>query len=84
MATTSQVLGFLIPNGGYYAVGDEYEGIQFLECEPITKAQFEAGFAQYDAWKAERETAIEAAKSAAQAKLAVLGLTADDLKALGL
>lgn len=84
MATTSQVLGFLIPNGGYYAVGDDYEGIQFLECEPITKAQFEAGFAQYDAWKAEQDAAEVAAKETVQAKLAALGLTADDLKALGL
>jgi hypothetical protein len=33
---------------------------------------------------AERETGLEIAKAAAQAKLAALGLTADDLKALGL
>jgi hypothetical protein len=84
MATTNQVLGFLIPNGGYVAVGDTYEGIQFVECDPITKAQFEAGFAQYDAWKAEQEASAAAAKAAAEAKLAALGLTADDLKALGL
>ncbi len=84
MATTSQVLGFLIPNGGYYAVGDHYEGIQFLECEPITKAQFEAGFAQYDSWKADQDAAAVTAKETAQAKLAALGLTTDDLKALGL
>lgn len=84
MATTNQVLGFLIPNGGYVAVGDTYEGIDFVECEPITKAQFEAGFAQYDAWKAEQNAAAQVAKEAAQAKLAALGLTTDDLKALGL
>ena len=84
MATTRDVLGMLIPNGGYVAVGEDYEGIQFLECEPITKAEFEAGFAQYDAWKAEQNAAAVAAKAAAEAKLAALGLTADDLKALGL
>jgi hypothetical protein len=84
MATTSQVLGFLIPNGGYYAVGDDYEGIQFIECEPITKAQFTAGFAQYDAWKAEQDANAATAKATAEAKLAALGLTTDDLKALGL
>ena len=84
MATLQEVLGMLIPNGGYVAVGKDYEGIQFLECEPITKAQFEAGFAQYDAWKAKQEAKAEADKAAAQAKLAALGLTADDLKALGL
>ena len=84
MATTSQVLGMLIPDGGYVAKGDEYEGIEFLECEPITKAQFTAGFAQYDAWKAEQSAKAATDKASAQAKLAALGLTADDLKALGL
>jgi hypothetical protein len=84
MATISEVLGMLIPNGGYVAVGDKYEGITFLECEPITKAQFEAGFAQYDLWKAEQDAKTVADKEAAQAKLAALGLTAEDLKALGL
>jgi hypothetical protein len=84
MATLSQVLGMLIPNGGYVANGDSYEGIEFLECEPITKAQFEAGFAQFDAWKTEQDTKAAADKAAAQAKLAALGLTANDLKALGL
>jgi len=83
MATIQEVLGMLIPNGGYVARGDQYEGIEFLECEPITKAQFEAGFAQYDAWKAERVAAAVAAKEAAIAKLAALGLDLDDLKALG-
>lgn len=84
MATSQQVLAMLIPDGGYVQYGEEYEGIQFLECEPITKAQFEAGFAQYDAWKVEQDAQAAAKKAAAEAKLAALGLTADDLKALGL
>ena len=84
MTTAAQVLGMLIPNGGYVAVGEDYEGIEFLECKPITKAQFEAGFAQYDAWKAEQSAKAATHKASAQAKLAALGLTADDLKALGL
>jgi hypothetical protein len=84
MATSGQVLGMLIPDGGYVQTGTEFEGIQFIECEPITKAQFEAGFAQFDAWKAEQETKALAAKQSAQAKLSALGLTAEDLKALGL
>jgi hypothetical protein len=84
MATAREVLGFLIPNGGYVLRGNEYEGIEFIEATPITKAQFEAGFAQYDAWKAEQDAAQAAAKETAQAKLAALGLTTDDLKALGL
>ena len=84
MATIQQVLGMLIPNGGYVATGDSFEGIEFIECEPITKAQFTAGFAKYDAYKAEQDAKASADKATAQAKLAALGLTADDLKALGL
>ena len=83
MANAAQVLEMLLPNGGWYISGEDYEGIQFLQCEPITKAQFQAGFAQYDAWKAEQDAAQATAKARAQAKLAALGLTADDLQALG-
>ena len=83
MANAAQVLEMLLPNGGWYISGEDYEGIQFLQCEPITKAQFEAGFAQYDAWKAEQDVVKATAKAQAQAKLAALGLTADDLQALG-
>ena len=84
MATGTDVLRFLLPEGGWFIAGDDYDGIQFLECEPITKEQFMAGFAQYDAWKAAQDAALAADKTAAEAKLAALGLTTDDLKALGL
>jgi hypothetical protein len=84
MANLQNVLGMLIPNGGYVAIGDTYEGIDFIECDPITKAEFEAGFAAYDAWKAQKDAEALAAKESAQAKLSALGLTGDDLKALGL
>ncbi len=84
MAKSYEVLSMLIPNGGYVQYGEEYEGIQFLECEPITKAEFEGGYAQYDAWKADQDAAKVQAKASAEAKLAALGLTTDDLKALGL
>ncbi len=85
MTTSIEVMAFLRPNGGYVQVGTEYEGISFEpSCEPFTKAEYEAGFAQYDAWKAQQEADQVAAKAAAEAKLEALGLTADDLKALGL
>jgi hypothetical protein len=75
MATTTQVLGMLIPNGGYVATGDTYEGIQFIDCQPITKSEFEAGFAIFDKWQDDQ------AKSKAQTKqtlLKRLGITADE------
>ena len=84
MATGTEVLEMLIPNGGWYMASDTFESIQFIECQPITEAEFNAGFAQYDAWKAEQDANAAAAKAAAEAKLAALGLTTDDLKALGL
>jgi hypothetical protein len=79
MANATQVLEMLIPQGGWYISGDDYEGIQFLECEPITKAQFTAGFAKYDAWKAEQNAKAAADKTALLAKL---GITADEAKLL--
>lgn len=40
MATASEVLEMLIPNGGWISTGQDYEGVQFLECEPISKKNF--------------------------------------------
>ena len=79
MAKPREVLEMLYPNGGWAINGEEYEGIQFLECEPITKAEYEAGFAKYDAWKSEQD-ATKAAQKAAL--LDRLGITADEAKLL--
>ena len=84
MATHLEILGFLRPDGGYIANGDDYAGINFLECEPFTKAEYEAAFDLVDAAKAQAEADKAAAKAASQAKLAALGLTVEDLKVLGL
>ncbi len=84
MAQPFEVLAFLRPEGGYVQYGLEYEGIQFLECEPITKEQYEAGFDQYDAFKAKQDADKATAKAVAESKLAALGLTTEDLRALGL
>jgi hypothetical protein len=84
MASSFEVLGMLIPNGGYVQYGDDFEGIEFLDCKPITKKQYQDGFAKYDAWKAEQDAAKAEAKATAQAKLTAIGLTVEDLTALGL
>lgn len=75
MATIKQVLEMLIPDGGYVATGDTFEGIQFVEAQPITKAKFEAGFAQFDEWKAQQDLAAASAKAAL---LQRLGITAEE------
>jgi hypothetical protein len=79
MATGAQVLSMLIPEGGWAISGDDFDGITFIEAKPITKAAFDAGFAQYDAWKAEQEATKAAAKAAL---LERLGITEDEAKLL--
>ena len=79
MARGNEVLNMLIPQGGWIISGNDYEGITFLECEPITKTDYEAGFAKYDAWKAEQDSKAAADKAALLTKL---GITADEAKLL--
>jgi hypothetical protein len=79
MATAAEVLTMLIPNGGWVVLGEDYENIQFLECQPITKAQFIAGLADYDNWKIQQAEAKETARAAI---LDRLGLSADEAKLL--
>ena len=75
MATGAEVLSMLIPSGGWVITGNKYSGIQFLECEPITEANFLAGFAQFDDFKNEQEL-VKANKKVEL--LDRLGITADE------
>jgi hypothetical protein len=75
MASAGDVLAMLLPDGGWVTRGNDYESIEWISCEPISKEAFEAGFAQYDAWKAEQETTKAADKAAL---LQRLGITADE------
>ena len=84
MATGAEVLSMLCPDKEWVIYGDDYDSIQWIKGEPITKLQFDDGFAQVDFLKAEQAEAKAVAKASAEAKLEALGLTADDLKALGL
>ncbi len=85
MAKAGEVLTMLCPNVEFVLIGQDFDDIDWLGAKaPITKKQFEDGFAEYDAWKAEQDAAQVSAKTAAQAKLAALGLTVEDLTALGL
>jgi hypothetical protein len=75
MITGAQVLEMLIPSGGWVITGDSFEGIEFLECDPITEQEFNDGYA-----KAEKYFA-DMAKTQAEAKAALLerlGITADE------
>jgi hypothetical protein len=85
MAIGADVLAMLCPTGGWIITENNFDSIVWVDERPrCTEEQFNAGFAQYDAWKAEQDAALAADKANATAKLEALGLTADDLKALGL
>ena len=85
MISAGDVLEMLCPAGGWTIVGNDFDGITWVDERPrCTKVQFEAAFAQYDAWKSEQDAIKVTAKAAAEGKLTALGLTIDDLRALGL
>ena len=79
MAKGGEVLTMLCPEKEWVISGDDFNSIQWIKGDPITKTQFDAGFAQYDAWKAEQDAKAAADKAALLAKL---GITADEAKLL--
>jgi len=71
MTRGSDVLAMLRPDGGWIIRDNDFDQIEWISCEPLTEAEFKAGFAKYDAWKAEQETAKAAEKAALLAKLGI-------------
>lgn len=81
----TKCLKIVNPNGIYILDGDDYEGLTWLSDSP--KPTKEELFAVWDQVLANENAEAEAkaqAKATAQAKLASLGLTVEDLQALGL
>jgi hypothetical protein len=74
---------FIRPNAEFVLTGDELTWLDENQTEP-TEAEIEAGWVSYQAAQAAEAEAKAQAKAAAQAKLAALGLTVEDLTALGL
>lgn len=74
---------FIRPNAEFVLTGDDLEWLDQNQSEP-TQDEIQSGWVAYQA-KLEADKVEAAAKKAAvEAKLAKLGLDADDLKALGL
>jgi hypothetical protein len=74
--TGANVLEMYIPQGGWIISGDDYSDIVWVdESIKITKAKFEAGFAEYETFKTASDTAKATQKAAL---LARLGITADE------
>ena len=76
----------LKPNAEFSFIDEDYSTIKWdkLEGDAPTQAEIDVAIEQIKADEAQAELDKAAKKAAAEAKLAALGLTADDLKALGL
>jgi hypothetical protein len=76
----------LKPTAEFSYTNDDYSTIKWdvLDGTAPTKAQIDKAIEDIKADEANAEIKTEADKASATAKLAALGLTADDLKALGL
>ena len=80
MAKAGEVLAMLIPNGGWYISGDNFDSIRYDDgVTPITRQQFEDGFSAVDALKNEQASATATAKAAL---LDRLGISAEEAKLL--
>jgi hypothetical protein len=76
MAKGVDVLRMIRPNGGWIIVGDDYEGITWVEeAAQCTKKEFEDGFKTVDAFMAQQESQKNAQK---QAILDRLGISAEE------
>jgi hypothetical protein len=71
------------PNAEFVLDGLELKWLDSKQTKP-TDNEIETGWAEYQTRLANEAAEIEAKKISAQEKLAALGLTLDDLKALGL
>jgi hypothetical protein len=76
----------LKPNSEYTFQSDDYSTIKWvvLEGDAPTQAEIDAAIEQVKADELAAAAKAEADKASATAKIAALGLTTDDLKALGL
>ena len=77
MAKGGEVLSMLIPTGGWVITADDFDSIIYDEgVAPITRKQFDDGFAQFDAWQAQQDQAKANEKAAI---LERLGITAEEV-----
>ena len=78
----ADALTLLRPDGGWITQGEEFDGIEFISCEPVTEKELEDAKKNVGAAVKKAEADKAAAKASAQAKLAALGLTADEVAAI--
>jgi hypothetical protein len=76
-------IAFIRPNAEFTLVGDQLEWLDTEQTEPTDK-EIKDGLVAYQAAQKTKAEAQAQAKASAEGKLAALGLTTDDLRALGL
>jgi hypothetical protein len=86
MAKLAEAINLYNPNAQWTLLGDDYDTLDWhsLDIAKPTKAELENLLLEVEAVKAQQEADKATAKASAEAKLVALGLTTDDLKALGL
>ena len=83
--TGGDVLMVLRPGQGWSIMGDDFDSIVYDEgVEPVTKKEFVEGFAKAREQKIQKMELTQEKRLAALAKLTEIGLTTDDIRALGL
>lgn len=75
----ADIMDLLRPDGGWIMVGDDYEGIEFIDCVPVTKAEFNKALSDYPKLLTDRKAKAESNKAALLVKL---GITAEEAKLL--
>jgi len=72
MAHGGNVLSMLMPTANFSIEGDDYDSIVWIDgTSLVTKAEFDAGFAAYDAFKAKQDAAKTTAKADLLARLGI-------------
>ena len=81
-----KAIKYLKPTAEFSFTDNDYSTVKWdkLEGDAPTLAELEIAHQAIKSAEAQAEAEAAAKKAAAEAKLAALGLTADDLKALGL
>ena len=83
--TISEAISHIHPNSEFVIYGDNLDGLTFIKPKnlKVSQEQVDAALVELEQIRQAEVEAKASAKIAAQAKLAALGLTVEDLTALG-
>ena len=84
--TISEAISHIHPNSEFVIYGDDLDALTFIKPKnlTVTQEQVDVALIELEQIRQNEAEAKATKKAAAQAKLASLGLTVEDLQALGL